>query len=499
MKRQILLTAIFSFLFSGAVFFSVMMPTEFTTVYWKGIQSTDVVWFLCIWLVSVCCFYLVNEILDRVKISPLHTEKLLPSAACVYIVILLAWLPFWLAFYPGNLSPDSYSSIKQSLNGINSTAHPVFFTLFVKLCIEIGLHIFGSMNAGIAVFSVVQMLILDGILTYTVCWLKKHHVPKILLWLAVVYFALNPLIVRYSFTMWKDILFSGVMLLIVLFLYDLSTGVVTFKETKTLVCFVILAVLAAFLRNRIIYAVIGIFVVLLIVYRSLWKRLLPTFCITAALILFVQGPMYNWLNIKSSNFAEGQGVSLQQIAAVVVNDGNMTEDEKAFINQIIPLEDIPKAYKESTVDNLKGYETFNHDFLNANSGKFIKVWSSIVMKNPWTSVKAWLMTTRGFWGFNVWIEPYAITWSNEELEIHQVNFIENLTGIDLCYLSNGVLVNIEKLPFIRRFFELGTLGWFGAFVGLRLILKRQYKKLIALPLLGCILIMGERMDTEDAN
>jgi hypothetical protein len=247
------------------------------------------------------------------------------------------------------------------------------------------------------------------------------------------------------------------------------------------------------------------------------------------LILLIQGPVYNWLNIEPSNFAEGQGVSLQQIAAVVVNNGNMTEDEKNFIDQIIPLEDIPKAYKESTVDKLKGYESFDHDFLNANSGEFIKVWLSVVMKNPWTSIKAWLMTTRGFWGFNVWIEPFAITWPSEQLGIQQVNFIQNLTGIDLCYFSNGVLVNIEKVPFIRRIFELGSLGWFGVFVGLRVILKRQYKKLIALlpltalwivliastpiffearymfvyhlafPVLGCMLVMGDRMDITEVN
>jgi hypothetical protein len=151
------------------------------------------------------------------------------------------------------------------------------------------------------------------------------------------------------------------------------------------------------------------------------------------------------------------------------------------------------------------------------------------MKNPWISMKAWLMNTRGFWGFNVWIEPFAITWSSDELDIHQVNIVQNITGIDLSYYSNGILLKIEKIPFVRRFFELGSLGWLGVFVSLRMILKRQYKKLIALlpltalwivlivstpvffevrymfayhlalPVLGCMLIMGERMDITEVN
>lgn len=133
-------------------------------------------------------------------------------------------MPFFLAFYPGNISGDSFSSIYQALSHITSTAHPVLFTLLVKVTLKTGLFLFHNMNAAIAVFSITQMLLLDGILTYTVFWLNRHGISRKGCILAVIYFALNPLIVRFSFTMWKDILFSGVMLLLVLFLYDVAIG-----------------------------------------------------------------------------------------------------------------------------------------------------------------------------------------------------------------------------------------------------------------------------------
>lgn len=188
--------------------------------------------------------------------------------------------------------------------------------------------------------------------------------------------------------MWKDTLFSGVMLLVVLFLYDVVTGEKTFVDTRDLLQFLVLATLAAFLRNRIVYAVIVIFVLLLWIYRSWWKKLLAAFFLTPVLILFVQGPLYSHLNIRPSNFAEGQSVSLHQIAAVVTEDGIISKSERKFINKIIPLEDIPKAYNHSTVDNLKGYETFDHDFLNSHSAEYIKIWRSVLFKNPWICTKA---------------------------------------------------------------------------------------------------------------
>lgn len=502
------------------------MPTDFTTVSYLGITLPDVWLFCIIWVVITAIFCVIQKLLDDISIE-LGTGHLPPLLN--YILILMAWLPFFLAFYPGNLSPDSYSSIHQAINQINSTAHPVLFTLLVKLCVQTGLLFFGNMNAGVAVFSVVQMLILDGILTYTVQWLQKHHAPRWWLVLSVAYFALNPLIVRFSFTMWKDILFSGVILLLVLFLYDLVTGVVHLEENTTLARFLLLSVLAAFLRNRIIYAMIAIFILLLILYRLQWKRLAPAFFLTAVITLLIQGPLYHYLNIKPSNFAEGQGVTLQQLAAVVVNDGSLTEEEKAFLNHIIPIEDIPKAYHAGSVDYLKGYETFSHDFLNSHSAEYLQVWRSVVRKNPWISIKAWLMNTRGFWGFGVWIEPFAVTWPSERLNIHQINIVQNMTGVDLCYLSNGILVNLGKVPVLRRIFELGSLCWLGAFLCLRLIVKKRYAVLVsvlplimlwlvliattpvffevrymfafhlALPVLGCMLMMGETMDLPRLN
>ena len=132
------------------------------------------------------------------------------------------------------------------------------------------------------------------------------------------------------------------------------------------------------------------------------------------------------------------------------------------------------------MDNLKGYETFDHDFLNSHSTEYIKVWRSVLFKNPWICTKAWLMTTRGFWGFNVFIEPFAITWPSEDLNIYQVNIIEKITGIDLAYLSNGILVHIEDIPVARRLFESGCLGWLGMFVALQMLIKKRYRVLLAL-------------------
>lgn len=174
MKRMYIL--IYSLFFSIAVFFSIKIPTQFTKVLWKDITVADTVMCLIIFLVSVFLFWFLNRALNNlVKINQGNTEQnYILKSQYIYLVILLCWILFYLAFYPGNLSPDSYASIEQALHHVYSTAHPVLFTLLVKVTMQTGLHLFGNMNAAIATFSITQMLVLDGILNLPIFGLICH-------------------------------------------------------------------------------------------------------------------------------------------------------------------------------------------------------------------------------------------------------------------------------------------------------------------------------------
>ncbi len=485
---------VYGLLLSLAIFISVKMPTEFTTVLWNEIRTRDILAFIVIFifvLSAVCTvLYCGDKIESYLKNKKAQNKKderkwSIGRYVVIYLVLIFLWFPIFLSFYPGNLSPDSYSSIVQALNHITSNAHPILYTFWIRICLRIGLFLSnGDMNAAIAVYSIWQMLFMAGIFTYFVSWLIRHGATKVFCILTTIYFAVNPLIARYVITMWKDIPFSGVVLLLILTLYDIANeGRVANKIWCKLI---ILSALAAFLRNRVIYLLIIAFIIILCIHKECSKKLTPVFVCLSVAILLIQGPIYNIIGIKASNFSESQGVTLQQVACTVVDDGEITEEQKAFIAQIIPLEDIENAYKPGSVDTLKGYKTFNHNFLNTHKAEFTKLWFELLPHNISSYVKAWLMNTRGYWGFNVWFEPFAITWEDEELGIYQVNFIKQWMGIDVAYISNGILVNMGKVLLVRRFFDLGALGWLVAFYCLRQIIKRHYRQL--LPVLPLVMI-----------
>ena len=75
------------------------------------------------------------------------------------IIIFLAWLPYFLRYYPGLLTNDSCSQVSQSIGlAMLTNHHPVFHTGLVALFVNIGQNIFHDLNIGVALYTVFQMI-----------------------------------------------------------------------------------------------------------------------------------------------------------------------------------------------------------------------------------------------------------------------------------------------------------------------------------------------------
>lgn len=147
---------IYAAFLSLAVFFSFKIPQSGYSAVWVGWKSTDLVLFLVILAVAEVACWGAMKGLDvaerRIQLTSVSERNVKGTAVkasetvltrrniiSVFFAIFCSWLPFFLSFYPGNLSPDSYSSIHQALSEITSSAHPVLFTLMVRACLKMGL------------------------------------------------------------------------------------------------------------------------------------------------------------------------------------------------------------------------------------------------------------------------------------------------------------------------------------------------------------------------
>ena len=131
----------------------------------------------------------------------------------VWGLIFIAWIPYFLNYYPGVVTVDSMSQICQSLgiHGI-SNHHPILHTFFISIFMNIG-KAFGNYNLGVAIYSIVQMLVTSSIFSFTIYYMAKRKIDIKFRILTLLFYAFYPVNGLYSITMWKDIPFAVAMLI----------------------------------------------------------------------------------------------------------------------------------------------------------------------------------------------------------------------------------------------------------------------------------------------
>ena len=103
------------------------------------------------------------------------------------ICIFAVWLPYLIVYYPGYIFGDTLYSILQAIGSSPlDNHHPVFYTLFIKVCLKIGNLLGGGNTLGCAIYCLIQMLYMSICISYVTSWLySRFKLPKIFL---IIYF-----------------------------------------------------------------------------------------------------------------------------------------------------------------------------------------------------------------------------------------------------------------------------------------------------------------------
>ena len=367
-----------------------------------------------------------------------------------FILILLAWLPYLLALSPGSVLEDSLDSVSQILDPsvpVNNH-HPVLYTLYVGIFVKAGLFL-GNINIGVFLYSVVQAGVMAGTIAYTIMIMCRKAVPVLFTGAAMIWYMFMPFFPDYAMTMWKDPIFSCALLWMSLLLMELVEEKEKICSRRWLTKYMAVCLITAFFRNNGIYVVVLSIAAATILCRGKLKRFLCTMLAVLAAYYAITGTVYNWCGIRTE-FVESVGIPLQQIAAVVVNDGDISQEEEQFLYALLPEEEWKNSYAPCLVDKIKWNGQFNDEFLEENKTRFLKVWMSLLVKNFPEYVKAYGMETLGFWKIGVQDEyGYIDTFIAENgYGIHESSTLQKITGPGLnefvrnfrIYVGSGTLL-----------------------------------------------------------
>ena len=387
-------------------------------------------------------------------------SKIIPKLPFVsFVLIVLCRIPWLLYSYPGIMTPDSINQFRQVV-GISpfSNHHPWVHTMTISLFYHMGRLFTSDINDAFLFFTLFQICFMAFAVSYLIWVITKYTKSLPLLSGIIAFYTLLPYHNVMAICIWKDVMFSGTLLLFCTSLFYLLKEGIKKQNLFSLILYFISGFLMCLYRSNGWYAFIITLPFLLFAFRKTWKFMFPLHIVLLALILFVKGPVMNHYNVEQPDFIESISIPLQQIGRVIATGQDLTQEQETLIKKIIKTEYVPELYTEYISDNMKELvRTYNPDYLITHKPDYLKLWIELGLKYPDIYFDAYIAQTRGYYS------PSAV-YSVAEVD----GIIDNETGLYREYLLGGklivklreILIKLQDIiPLYGALWSMGSLFW----------------------------------------
>jgi len=361
-----------------------------------GSVGVELRWFvLCILMATFLFVCLLDAIERRGRETPSEgTERRNTWPWWAYgLPTLVASGLFIVGFWPAQMSPDSIDQWHQLTTGNYSNHHPAAHTFFLYI-----ISFFGRYPSSAVLFqSIMLSLVIALFIEESKFWGVGDTPRKIAAFLLPL-FLVNEFLVT---VLWKDIIYSiGMAYCLVATLSFIRQGssqtrrpgwiiglvlaslaMTLFRHNGVLVGPVLPAVLAVMswsdkiARQRLIF----ISMALVAIYVGVNRLLLPSMGIPN-----VSGAVSVWQETHILGGMNAAGV-------------NLTEDEKAFIGAIYPLDQWKKQYSCQNYNTVIWNPGYNSDFVNQHIMDVHKTTARLIVENPGVFLRHQLCSTFMLW------------------------------------------------------------------------------------------------------
>lgn len=311
-------------------------------------------------------------------------------------ILSISFFLIFLAYFPGLFSYDVGGQLAQRTIGYN-LHHPLLHTLYLQFFYyDVGKTLLGNVNGGVAIATLVQMLLFAACLAYMVWFVYKEGARRVF-WLGLLlFFALAPFFSVLSISLTKDTFFAGVMGLFALKLYEWECHPERFHKKRALGIYVALVMAVILLRNNGIYPLIVMVLAgcLLLLIRPNRRKVMRVFLVSTVIGIVVAellgGGLKLLLHAQNGSKNEMFSIPYQQMARVynVHKDDTLSEEEKSQIITILPD---AISYVPWWADPVKAHATAPDRMRD-----FINLYIYLGRRYEGDYIKAWYDLDRGF-------------------------------------------------------------------------------------------------------
>lgn len=314
----------------------------------------------------------------------------------LFLIPLIVFGISLLIYYPGILSFDSYNQLEQIKTGIYSNGHPFIHTMFEMFC----LRIFNT-PASIAFF---QILIFSFIWSIICKYNRKNdsRCEKILQIVLTFLVCINPINSIMSITLWKDILYSYIILLIC-FILEIFVDKHFELNIKELLWMAFMLIFVSNIRHNglvITYIVAPLIILILIIknFKKLHWLYFSVFLIFFNFLFNIPFKIFDVKNDVSSSSVLDSKI-LQLSGAYLVND-KFSVDELKLLSEYIDIEKLRENYNPFFMDKVSGDSDINRSRLDESRYELYFMILNKAIKEPSVFIDFELKNTTALFGIS---------------------------------------------------------------------------------------------------
>ncbi len=396
------------------------------------------------------------------------------SGLCAFFLCMLCWLPYFLYQYPGIMTPDSINQFEQVLGVIPySNHHPLAHTMVIGLFYRIGLLFTDNRVIAISFYTFFQMCFMAFSVSYFINTLKLFRIRRLIRFILTLFYALVPYHAVFSVTIWKDIMFAGAVLLFTCTLLRFLQGI----QPRTLLMFILTGIMLCLFRSNGWYGFLLCTPFLLYFYRKKAKLIFPSLAAILLTAIVIKYPVMDHANVIQPDLIESLSIPTQQIASVICNDRELTEEQLDLIENVVDLTYIKDLYNPTYADNMKELvRAGNQPYLAAHKKEFLKLYLQLGLTYPGDYLKAYIDQTYGYWypdSFYLVAEAEGV--SGTSLGVSHTPLIRG----PLVIKAKEISIKLgSMLPIYSLLWSMGVIFWILIFCIGNVFVRKEKAKLV---------------------
>ena len=364
----------------------------------------------------LCYFFLVNLfvlpisynflcIFDNINILGKNkNENSKKFAITVFLISFISWMIICISYYPGIVTIDSWVQLSQAVGQTQITnAHPAFSTIIISLLLKLWENPFIIVIANVLFFSLV--------ITRIYKYLYEQNINKKLLMISLLIFVFSVNNISLLPIIWKDIPFCISLLWLTFEVYLLAKEKEEYFKSIKKVSFLLISLLFTYFfrhNGMFPYVLIIIYLIYLAFRLSNKARVIITIIISLLSVWFVKGPVFNFFNVDSSNIMTVGSASFaaKGLGALIYYDADISEEDRALINEMLDLEDLKRSYNSYSIDTYSALKGWNPGLEKLGTAKIYELYIKYLIKNPRVIIRDRLDGSNLMWSYQTPSDGY---------------------------------------------------------------------------------------------